>query len=222
MEHGGIDARVLVNGIEATVADGTFLVMDLPLVRGPNLIEAVATDAVGNVGRHSITVNFQDQAGVRIGVASGNGQAELVNQVLPQSLVVDVKDALGNPVAGRIVTFEVSRNSGLLKANASGPGKRVVQIPSNGSGQASVLFQLGDTAGEGNNRVIATALGGGGRGAILCLFLGRGAGQDPHGHGRQPTRRGGPSPGPTLRGFGSGYGRQSHQGDPGDIHYRQR
>ena len=156
---GGIDARVIVNGIEATVSDGTFMIVDLPLTRGPNVIEAVAVDSVGNESSDSIVVNFDEIVGNRITVLSGNGQAEISNQVLQQPLVVSVTDDLGNPVAGSVVKFEVTRNSGLIRALGSDPGERILQIPTNGSGQASVFFELGDTSGEGNNRITATAVG---------------------------------------------------------------
>lgn len=157
--NGGIDARVFVNGIEATVSDGTFMIVDLPLIRGPNIIEAIATDSVGNQSSDVITVNFDAITGKRITVFSGNGQADLTNQVLPQPLVIEVKDDLGNPVAGSLVKFEVSRNSGVIRTAPGAVGERVIQIPTNGSGQASVLFELGDTSGEGNNRITVTSLG---------------------------------------------------------------
>lgn len=157
--NGGVKAVVKVNGIEASVGDGTFMVPEVPLVRGPNTIEVVATDAVGNVGRHTISVTFEQPVGARLSILSGNGQSASVNQELPESLVAVIKDDLGNPVAGRVVRFEVTRNSGTLKIIPADTPKQVVQIPTDGSGRASVTFKLGDTAGEGNNRVTATAVG---------------------------------------------------------------
>jgi len=156
---GATNARVFVNGIEATVGDGTFMVIDMPLVRGSNTIEAVATDAVGNEGRHSISVTFQPVVGVRLSVLSGNGQNALVNSELSDPIVVQVNDNLGNPVAGRVVTFKVTRNNGVMSTTTAGDGERMLQIPTNGSGQAQVFFNLGDTSGEGNNRINVTALG---------------------------------------------------------------
>jgi len=172
---GGINPRVFVNGLEATVSDGTFMLVDLPVVRGPNVIQVVATDAVGNQASDSITVNFQTITGKRITVISGNGQADLTNELLPQPIVVAVKDNLGNPVAGSVVNFEVTRNSGLIRANTGDTGKRSLQIPTNGSGQASVLFQLGDTTGEGNNRITATSLGVAGEAEFCASALSAGA-----------------------------------------------
>ncbi len=157
--NGATNPVVRVNGVEATVAGGAFMVMDVPLVPGPNTIEAVARDAVGNEGRHQITVNFQLPVGARIGILSGNGQGGIVNQTLSQPLVAVVKDDFGNPVAGRVVTFEVTRNSGALKLNDGDSPQRVLQVATDGTGRASARLTLGDTAGEGNNRVRAAALG---------------------------------------------------------------
>jgi hypothetical protein len=168
---GGVDAQVKVNGINASVSNGAFVVMNVSLVRGPNKIEAVATDSVGNVGKHSITINFEVAVGARLTVGSGDGQKAVVKQLLPQPLVAVVKDDLGNPVAGRVVRFEVTRNSGTLKVNAGDAPLRVVQVPTDGSGRAVVQFTLGDTAGEGNNRVTATALGVAGEAGFCATGL---------------------------------------------------
>jgi hypothetical protein len=157
--NGGRDAGVTVNGVAAPVASGSFMLMDLKLVRGPNHIEAVGTDAVGNVGRHSIDVTFQAPVGLRLTMVSGNGQEALVRQTLAQPLVVMVKDDLGNPAAGRVVHFRATRNNGTLRASPSDLPARMVDVPTDGSGRAAVLFTLGDTTGEGTNRVVATAVG---------------------------------------------------------------
>jgi hypothetical protein len=157
--HGGAEALVVVNGVVAQVSGGAFLVEELPLVRGPNTIEAVATDRVGNTGRHSITVLFQAPVGARIAMAAGNGQSGVVKSTLPQPLVAVVQDDLGNPVAGRLVRFEVTRNNGTLKQQATDEPERVVQVPTDGTGRAAMIFALGDTSGQGTNRVVASALG---------------------------------------------------------------
>ncbi len=156
---GGVVPRVMVNSVEARVSNGAFVLVDVPLVRGPNTIEAVATDAVGNEGRNAINVTYQVPAGDRIVTASGDGQGGFVRQTLVQPLVAVVTDNLGNPVAGRMVRFAVTRNSGTLRAQASDEPERTVQVPTDGNGRASVLLTLGDTTGEGTNRVVATALG---------------------------------------------------------------
>ncbi len=157
--HGGAEATVVVNGVTAQVGGGAFLVEELPLVRGPNTVEAVATDRVGNTGRHSITVLFQTPVGARISMAAGNGQSGVVKSTLPQPLVAVVQDDLGNPVAGRLVRFQVTRNNGTLRVKPTDEPERVVQVPTDGAGRAAVTFTLGDTSGQGTNRVVASALG---------------------------------------------------------------
>jgi hypothetical protein len=157
--NGGRDAVVTVNGLPAPVAAGSFMLMDLKLVRGPNHIEAVGTDFVGNVGRHSIDVSFEPPVGLRMTMVSGNGQEGPVREPVPQPLVVVIKDDRGNPAAGRVVHFQVTRNNATLSASAGDPPARVVEVPTDGSGRASVLLTLGDTTGEGTNRVTATAVG---------------------------------------------------------------
>lgn len=156
---GGAEPTVWVNGALATVAGGSFIALDVPLLRGPNTIEAVARDVIGNEGRDQIAVQFRQPVGDRLLAISGNGQRAVVRQPLPDPLVVEVTDRLGNPVAGKQVFFEVSRNSGSLRTSLGAPGERSLQVATDGRGRAQVYFTLGDTTGEGNNRVRVTAVG---------------------------------------------------------------
>lgn len=156
---GGTTADVFVNGVKATVSSGSFLVPEIKLLRGSNSIQVTATDSVGNVGSHRIQVTYQEPVGQRISLFSGNGQSGTVNSDLPEPLVAKITDQDGNPVAGKIVEFTVIRNTGVISALNNNITNRTVRIPTDGSGQASVLFSLGETAGQGNNRVRAKALG---------------------------------------------------------------
>ncbi len=156
---GGVVPTVAVNGQTVPVVNDTFVAVDLQLARGPNTIEAKVTDGAGNEGTHSITVNFQQPAGPRIRFSSGNGQTATVGQQLTNPLTVLIGDELGNPIAGRLVRFEVTRNNGTLTGTGVTESPRIVSVPTNGSGLASVQFTLGTTAGGGNNRVKATSLG---------------------------------------------------------------
>ncbi|MGH7340131.1 MAG: carboxypeptidase regulatory-like domain-containing protein, partial [Candidatus Rokuibacteriota bacterium] len=156
---GGVQPLVAVNGVEAGVGGGAFLLEELELVPGPNEIEAVATDGVGNVGRHAITVHFQPPVGPRIVLVSGNGQSALVRSALPQPLVAAVVDEVGNPLAGYVVRFQVTRNNALLRVGPADEPARVVQVATDGSGRAAAFLTLGDTSGIGIHRVAATAVG---------------------------------------------------------------
>lgn len=163
---GGLPSTVSVNGVPAKVSNGTFIRLDVPLIAGPNTITALATDAVGNVGTASINVVSDPGAGIRASLSSGDGQFGGAGEELSAPLVVTVTDAQGSPLAGRPVAFEVTRNSGVLRSGGGQPGRRVV-VTTAADGSASVNFQLGDRAGEGNNRVRATPVGAG-TSAIFC------------------------------------------------------
>ena len=163
---GGIDPRVDVNGLEAFVQQGTFMVMDVPLVRGPNPIVATAVDSVGNQASAEIQVSFDPPAGARLEPVSGNGQAGLVGTTLAEPLVVRIVDDTGNALASRVVRFEVVRSSGSI-ATESGQSGRVVEVPSDGAGLAQVSLTLGNRSGEGNNQVRASSVGASGE-AIFC------------------------------------------------------
>ena len=156
---GGVAPTVKINGISVPVVNGTFIGVNLELGPGPNTIEAIATDAAGNVGSHSITVNFQEPAGPKLMLFSGNGQKGEVGTLLTEPLIVHVVDNQGLPVAGRRVHFEVIRNNGTL-ATTLVPGlNRIVDATTDGNGQAQVSFTLGTSAGGGNNRVRAMSAG---------------------------------------------------------------
>jgi hypothetical protein len=47
---------VSVNGVAAAIVGGTFTTADVPLLAGPNLVTAVATDAAGRAGTSTVTV----------------------------------------------------------------------------------------------------------------------------------------------------------------------
>ena len=155
---GGVNATVTVNGQPTAVVNGTFMLTELKLFGGVNTITATAVDEVGNAGSPTISVVFDPPTGFRITQFSGNGQSAPVNAPLADQLVARVQDPSGTPAAGRIVTFEVTRNSGIL-STGSGQTGRKIQVATDGNSEARIGFTIGDTAGEGNNRVVARALG---------------------------------------------------------------
>ena len=63
------------------------------------------------------------------------------------------------PPSVRVIHFQTTRNNGTLRVLAGDPGARILELPTDGSGRAAVMLTLGDTTGEGTNRVRATALG---------------------------------------------------------------
>lgn len=68
-----------------------------------------------------------DQTPLSLSVTGGNGQADTVLQQLPDSVVLRVTDSDGNPVSGRLVSFEATGESdcgaweaSALETNANG------------------------------------------------------------------------------------------------------
>jgi hypothetical protein len=162
---GGLNPQVTVNGIEAFVQQGTFMVMDVPLVRGPNTIVANATDSVGNEDTTQIQVSFDPPAGAKLEPFSGNGQAGLVGATLAEPLIVRLVDDSGNALASRVVRFDVLRSDGMLFTAAQ--TGRLIEVTTDGAGFASVMLMLGNRSGEGNNQVRASSVGASGE-ALFC------------------------------------------------------
>lgn len=82
--------------------------------------------------------------------SSGNAQTAAAGQALAQPLVVVVRDAGSNPVAGVVVSWQVTAGGGTLGAATS---------ITNGSGLASMSYTVGTTAGVGNQGVSASVTG---------------------------------------------------------------
>jgi len=155
----------------ASVRNRTFWASGIPLVPGPNTLTATAVDSLGNVGSPvEVKVVRQDPAGQRIDVASGNGQSGSIGTDLQSPLVVSLADEAGQPVAGRRVTFSVSRGDGRL-VGQSASGRRIDSLTDAG-GLAQVNFGLGTRMGQGNHRVRATALGFPGEANFFASALG--------------------------------------------------
>ncbi len=151
------NATVTVNGIPAQVSNRSFVVTDLPLQRGPNLLTAIGQDRAGNTSSHTITVTFLELLGQRINLVSGNNHTGVIGTALANPLVVSLTDANGAPAPGRTVTFTVSRGDGVL--NADSQQGRSLSALTDAAGRASVLLTLGTRAGAGSDRVTARAPG---------------------------------------------------------------
>ncbi|HEX2167926.1 MAG TPA: pre-peptidase C-terminal domain-containing protein, partial [Longimicrobiales bacterium] len=83
-----------------------------------------------------------------ISVVSGDGQSGQVTESLALPVVVEVEDADGRPVSGTTVTWRVTAGGGSVNAGTSS---------TNGSGQAQVLWTLGNESGL--NRLSAEVTG---------------------------------------------------------------
>ncbi len=148
------NATVTVNGIPATVANRSFIVSNVALQPGNNVLTAVAVDAAGNQAQATVTVRQMTPAGPRIAVAAGNGQSAPINTPLPQPLVAVLLDGSGQPVVGQQVLFQAAGTDGTFDN-----GRRTYAVTSDVAGQAAVHFTVGSHAGAGNQLVKASAPG---------------------------------------------------------------
>ncbi|MEM1204479.1 MAG: PKD domain-containing protein, partial [Acidobacteriota bacterium] len=148
------DLQVTVNGAPAGLVNGSFVVVDLALVPGDNVLTAAAQDPSGNVATDSITVRYDDSPGVLLSVVSGNHQTAVVGQALGQPLLVELTDLSGQPMVGETVHFAVLEGNGTLDS-----GDRQRAVTTDSGGRASVQYTLGTRSGMGNHRVMARAVG---------------------------------------------------------------
>jgi hypothetical protein len=149
---------VSVNGVQAEVANRSFRAPGVLLVPGANVIKATATDRAGNINVSQVTVTFQDPASQqRIVMISGSDQSGAIGTTLPQPLVVELMNALGQPIPNAPVTFTVVKSDGQLQAFPQTGRQLALQTDVNG--QASANFQLGSRVGTGNNQVTVTSPG---------------------------------------------------------------
>jgi PKD repeat protein len=149
---------VFINGVLATVGNRSFMAEDVLLVPGKNVITAIATDRAGNVNQSQITVTLQDTgAQQRLLLVAGNAQSGLVGTTLPQPLVVQAINSLGQAIPNVPVSFTVAKSDGQL--NAFPQQGRQITVQTDGNGQASVSMQLGSRVGNGNNQVLASSPG---------------------------------------------------------------
>ena len=152
------DVTVTVNGLPAAVLNRSFITPDLPLALGANTLTAVAIDRVGNTGSATIEVAREPELpGIRLEIVGGNNQLGPIRGSLPEPLEVRVLSPDGELLAGRPVTFEVSRGDGLLGDPTA--GDRSFVLLSDGSGLAAADFHLGTRTGEGFHRVRVTTPG---------------------------------------------------------------
>ncbi len=156
-------ATVTINDSIAEVSNRSFLLPELTLSPGENVIVATAVDASGNVGEAEARVIFEPPAGPAISLEPGNLQTGTIGSELPEPLVVRLSDALGEPVAGKPVFFKVTGNNGSL-----GDGRRQVVVTTDEHGLAAVTFVLGTRAGAGSQRVEASAPGFAGKATFIA------------------------------------------------------
>jgi hypothetical protein len=168
------NCRVTVSGragsADAVVSNRSFMIDAFPLVPGPNTLTATATDTAGNVSvPFQVQVTREDPAGQKISSLNQATMTGVVGSVLSEPLVALLSSASGAPVAGRNVTFTVTRGDGTVASGES--SGRSVTVMSDANGRAQVNFALGSRSGVGNQRVAATATGFVGEADFLASAL---------------------------------------------------
>ncbi|MFO0860545.1 MAG: FG-GAP-like repeat-containing protein [Phycisphaerales bacterium] len=159
---------VTVNGVPASVNpgggnDGTFSAPNISInPSGQTTLTVVATDAVGNQRTTSVNVSYfvPTSNDFVMEAVGGDGQSGRVLTTLTQPLTVRLKKPDGSPLASKLVTFDVTRSDGQLRASLNGaPGINPLklQVFTNASGIATAYWRLGSDAGSGNNRVSVTS-----------------------------------------------------------------
>jgi len=112
--------------------------------------QGLSATVAGLTGSPVAFVASAAQPPTQMALSSGDGQTATAGQALAQPLVVVVRDAASNPVAGVTVAWQVTAGGGTLGAATS---------VTNGSGLASMTYTAGTTAGAGNQGVNASASG---------------------------------------------------------------
>jgi trimeric autotransporter adhesin len=142
--------------------NGTFVVSDVPLDVGLNVLPVIASDALGNeqMGSVEITRIAVPEGSPTLKLLAGDLQAGPVGQELAQPLAVEVRRGDGTPFAGKPVTFAVTRSDGRLASVAGAAAEDaglLAQVYTDPNGVARVWWRLGSDAGSGNNRVQVTS-----------------------------------------------------------------
>jgi hypothetical protein len=164
-------AEVTVNGVAAEVANRSFVAEGVPLEPGVNVLEVRARDAAGNEGDIAVEVLF-DPARPSLVKVSGDRQDGTIGEPLAEPLVVEVRDAAGQPLAGAAVLFKVVQGDG-----AFADGSRRTAATSGAAGRASVPFRLGGRAGAAAQAVEALIVGYAGD-AVFTFDVAAGAAAD--------------------------------------------
>lgn len=155
-----------VAGFEIPVTNNAFVAVGVPLVPGLNVIDVTATDRAGNSGMTAVRIRYDDSAVKKIELGGGNNQSAFAGQPLADVLVARLVDENSQPVAGAPMIFRVTQNDGQFA-----DGTRLTLVPTDGLGEASVMFSVGSRSGDGCNRVEATSVGFSGRAIFVATTL---------------------------------------------------
>jgi len=159
---GAPEPTVTVNGKSGAVSDRYFLVTDVPLQLGMNTLTVTAADQFGNARSQEIKVSRIAVGSDRLTIIDGNNQTANAVTELPRPLIVVAVNAVGEPLAGFPINFDVLRGTGSistqqsLKTLVAGQAARNLIVTTDANGRASVWFTTGKQAGAGANVVRAS------------------------------------------------------------------
>ena len=153
------DNPQLANVIVGIGTNGTYERGQVPLDFGENVLLVEAKDIHGTPITEEIIVTRVELSGRQMAVVSGDLQKAQVNTQLTDPIILQVADAEGNPIFGKVVNFEVTRSNGRLTTdpNSTEPGKVNLQVRTDNNGDAQAWWTMGSDAGCGNNRVAVTS-----------------------------------------------------------------
>jgi hypothetical protein len=137
--------------------NGTFeTISEVPLQLGTNLVRVFAEDAMGNRTYQQITVTRVEPTSIRMAEVGETRRIGRVLADLASPITVQLTNPDGEPIAGKLVTFDVTRSDGLLRGTETASpdsGSLQVQVATDATGHARVWWRLGSDSGCGNNRV---------------------------------------------------------------------
>lgn len=108
---------------------------------GEAVAHTVSVSAVGFTTVPVFSALATPMGAANLRIYSGNAQSGAPGGIAPFPLIVQATDVGGNPIAGTMVTFNVSQGQG------SFAGQPTATVPTNSSGTASTFFTFGATSG---------------------------------------------------------------------------
>lgn len=151
-------AKVQVNGKDATVSNRSYAAHDIQLTEGTNNIEITGVDSSGNSASIQQTVIYKAVTGSKLNLVSGQGQTGEIGAVLANALAVQLVDTQGVGIANETVIFRVVQGAGEVGADIL-TSSRALIVTTDANGNASTKFKLGLHTGVSNHKVKAKVVG---------------------------------------------------------------
>jgi len=152
------EATVVVNGINASIDNRSYMAKDVPLISGNNEILITGTDAVGNVETKVFNLYYKQLPRQHVRIISGNEQVGVIGEVLSEPLVIQIYNDLGQAASDKKVVLRVEQGAGILAPGKENEGRGLVLITDN-EGKVTTEFKLGGRSGTGNQKVSAKVIG---------------------------------------------------------------